>query len=150
MAAPTPDGPAPEPRKRRAARSARPTSPDEVSAYGRLREIHDRSYMVRAVVKAWKDQQTQDRALRERYAHWLIKALAVQAILVNAAFFLAGLKLLAVDEWTARTFILGAFGEIAALVLFVVKYLFTPPDDAILKYLPARDPQQRTRRSRGV
>lgn len=117
----------------------------DVDTYGRLREIQDRSHRVRAIVKAWKDQQAQDRKLREKYAHWLLVALAVQAALANLAFVLLGLGLLVVEPWTARSFLLAVFAEIAALVLLVVKYLFTPPGDTILKYLDERPRRQRPR-----
>lgn len=90
-------------------------------------------------MKAWKDQQAQDRRLRDRYAHWLLVSVAAQALLVNAAFLLLGLKLLAVEEWTARVFIAAVFAEIAALVLVIVKYLFAPPSDAILQFLDEPD-----------
>ncbi len=70
-------------------------------------------------------------------------ALAVQAVVVNVAFVLLGLGALAVEPWTARVFILAVFGEIAALVLLVVKYLFTPSGDTILKYLDERKPKER-------
>lgn len=36
----------------------RPTSPEDIDTYGKLREIQDRSNRIRAIVKAWKDQQT--------------------------------------------------------------------------------------------
>jgi hypothetical protein len=72
----------------------RPVSPEDIDTYGRLQEIQDRSHRVRAIVKAWKDQQTQDRKLREKYAHWLIIAMAVQAVVVNLVFVLLGLSVL--------------------------------------------------------
>lgn len=130
----------PEALRAKVAEIGRSISPDDIDAYGKLREIRDRSHRVRAFVKAWKDQQTQDRRLREKYAHWLMIAMAVQAVVVNAAFVLLGLGVLALEPWTARVFITAVFGEIAALVLVVVKYLFTPSGDTILKYLDERKP----------
>lgn len=116
----------------------RPVTSADVDTYGRLKEIHDRSYRVRVIVKAWKDQQTQDRKMREQYARWLMLAMAVQAVIVNVAFVLMGFGLLTVEPWTARTFIMAVFAEIAALVLLVVKYLYTPSTDKILDYLDDR------------
>jgi hypothetical protein len=121
----------------------RPVSSADIDTYGRLQEIQDRSHRVRAIVKAWKEQQAQDRQLREKYAHWLMIAMAVQAVLVNLVFILLGLGVLVVEVWTARVFIMAVFGEIVALVLLVVKYLFTPPGDTILKYLDERRPKER-------
>jgi hypothetical protein len=116
----------------------RPVTSEDVDTYGRLREIHDRSYRVRVIVKAWKDQQTQDRKMREQYARWLMLAMAVQAVVVNITFVLMGCGVLTFEPWTAKTFIMAVFGEIAALVLLVVKYLYTPSTDKILDYLDDR------------
>ncbi len=121
----------------------RPISAEDVATYGKLREIEDRSHRLRAIVKAWKDQQTQDRKLREKYAHLLMIAMAIQAVFINIAFLLIGFGLLVVEPWTARTFMMAVFAEMAAMVLLVVKYLFTPSGDAILKYLDERKPKTR-------
>jgi len=43
----------------------RPVSTEDVDTFGRLQEIQDRSHRLRAIVKAWKDQQTQDRRMRD-------------------------------------------------------------------------------------
>ena len=50
-----------------------PMSLSDVDSYGKLRHIQDRSHQIRTIVKAWKDQQTQDRKMRERYANYLIR-----------------------------------------------------------------------------
>jgi hypothetical protein len=121
----------------------RPVTSEDIDTYGRFREIEDRSHRVRAIVKAWNDQQTQDRKLRERYAHWLMLAMAAQAVVINLAFVLLGCGVLIVEPWTARVFIAAVFAEIAALVLLVVKYLFTPTGDTILKYLDELKPKER-------
>ena len=125
----------PLPLKDRVRNTSGPVTPEDIAAYGKPREIQDRGHRLRAIAKAWKDQQTQDRKLREKYAHWLMIALAIQAILVNALFILLGTGILTGEPWTARVFIMAVFGEIAALVLLVVKYLFAAPSDTILKYL---------------
>ena len=46
-----------------------------------------------------------------------------------------GFQCLTFEAWTARTFIMGVFAEIAAMVLIVVKYLFTPSSDKVLEFL---------------
>lgn len=76
--------------------------------------------------------------MREKYARWLMAALAIQAVLVNLVFVLIGFSVMTFEPWTARTFIMSVFGEIAALVLLVVKYLYTPSSDKILDYLDER------------
>ena len=120
-----------------------PVSSEEIDVYGQLTSIRDRSHRLRTLVKAWKDQQTQDRKLREKYANWLMLALAIQAVIVNVAFVLLGVGLLTVEPWTARTFIVAVFGEIAALVLLVVRYLFVPQSP--LGFPAAKGPRKRRR-----
>jgi hypothetical protein len=113
----------------------KPVSSDEVDSHGKLRRIRDRSYQVRTIVKAWKDQQAQDRTMRERYANYLIAAMGLQAGVVNVVFVLMGCGVLSFEAWTAKTFIVAVFAEIAAMVLIVVKYLFTPSSDRVLQVL---------------
>ena len=98
--------------------------PEDVDVYGRLREIEDKSYKLRTVLEAWERQQSEERALRQGYAKKILVALFVQMGLVNVAFFAIGLGWLAVEEWVANTFIMAVFGEIAAMALIVIKYLF--------------------------
>lgn len=112
-----------------------PVTSSDVDTFGKLRQIEDRSHQVRTLVKAWKDQQTQDRKMRERYATCLIGAMGVQALVVNVVFVLMGCGVLTFEAWTARTFIMSVFAEIAAMVLIVVKYLFTPSSDRVLQFL---------------
>ena len=61
----------------------KPVSSSDVDSYGKLRHIQDRSHQIRTIVKAWKDQQAQDRRMRERYATYLIVAMGTQALIVN-------------------------------------------------------------------
>jgi len=98
--------------------------PEDVDVYGRLREIEDKSYKLRTVLEAWERQQSEERALRQGYAKKILIALFVQMGLVNIAFFAMGFGWLAVEQWVANTFILAVFGEIGAMALIVIKYLF--------------------------
>ncbi|MBI1917274.1 MAG: hypothetical protein HYS12_21450 [Planctomycetes bacterium] len=113
----------------------KPVSSSDVDSYGKLRQIQDRSHQIRTIVKAWKDQQAQDRKMRERYAIYLIVAMGVQALVVNVVFVLMGCGVLSFEAWTAKTFIMSVFAEIAAMVLIVVKYLFTPSSEKVLQFL---------------
>lgn len=113
----------------------KPVSSSDVDTYGKLRQIEDRSHQVRTIVKAWKDQQTQDRKMRERYANYLILAMGLQAFVMNVIFVLIGCGVLTFEPWTAKTFIVSVFAELAAMVLIVVKYLFTPSSDRVLRFL---------------
>ena len=120
----------------------RPVAPADVDTYGRRKRILDRSYQIRTIVKAWKDQQAQDRKLRQRYATWLISALGIQTLVVNVVFILLGCNVLEAEPWTARLFITSVFAEITALVLIVAKYLFAPPSDKILGILEPAKPRK--------
>ena len=90
---------------------------------------------LKAVLEAWAKQAKDERELRKLYAKWLIWALFIQAIVVNIAFFFIGFGCLKVDEWTARTFIIAVFSELAAMVFFIVKYLFAQQDKNVLNLI---------------
>jgi hypothetical protein len=116
---------------------AKPVSPSDVDSYGKLRQIQDRSHQIRTIVKAWKDQQAQDRKMRERYATYLMVAMGIQSLVVNIVFVLVGCGVLTFEPGTTKTFIVSVFAEIASMVLIVVKYLFTPSSDRVLQLLRA-------------
>jgi hypothetical protein len=122
-----------------------PLALSDVDSYGKLREIQDRSHQIRTIVKAWKDQQIQDRRMRERYANYLIAAMGLQTLVVNVVFVLIGVGMLTFEPWTARTFIMAVFAEIAAMVLIVIKYLFTPSSDKVLQFLHEKKSSTRIR-----
>lgn len=123
----------------------KPVSREDVDTYGRLKEIHDQSHRTRTIVGAWKKQQTEERAMRRTYATSLLIALGIQALLVNAIYVLVGCKVLVFDPWTARTFIMAVFAEIAAMVFWIVKYLFRQTGNEILQ-LDMKAPKPKKRR----
>jgi hypothetical protein len=110
----------------------RPVTSDDIDVYRELQRIKDETFRLRTVLRAWKDQQAQDRKLRSRYATWLMIAMGIQMLVVNVVYILMGCGILSYEQWTANTFIMGVFAEVAALVLLIVKYLFTPASDKIL------------------
>jgi hypothetical protein len=73
--------------------------------------------------------------MRKTYATALLAGLGVQMLLVNAAFFLIGFKLLQVEQWIANTFIMAVFAEIAGMTFFVIKYLFPKVSSDVLATL---------------
>ena len=91
-----------------------------------MKVTRDRSNYLRTLVGAWKEQQVEDRNLRNRYATWLLWLMTAQIIAIHTIFLLLGLGVLTVERWTASTFITAVFAEVAGLVLIVVKYLFQP------------------------
>lgn len=115
-----------------------PVSSADIDVYGRLQDIENERYRIRTVLSAWKQQQTQDRSMRRSYANWLMIAMGGQMVVINVIFVLIGCGVLSFEAWTAKTFIMAVFGEIAALVLLVVKYLFAKPDDTILKLIDVK------------
>lgn len=90
---------------------------------------------LKEVLDAWSKQAKDERELRKSYAKLLLLALFFQTVLVNLAFFLIGFDWLKMDEWTARTFIITVFSELAAMVFFIVRYLFAPQDKNILNLI---------------
>lgn len=122
-----------------------PVTSSDVDSYGRLKQIEDRSHQVRTIVKAWKDQQIQERAMRERYARYLIAGMGLQALLINVVFILIGANVLSFEPWTSRTFIMAVFADIAGMVLIVVKYLFTRSSDNLLQFLNRKKSSSRGR-----
>ena len=97
---------------------------DDVDVYARIHEVENKSYKLRRVLAAWEHQHSEERALRKTYAKWLLVILSVQALLINVAFFLIGFGWLVVEQWVATSFIVAVYGEVAAMTLIVVKYLF--------------------------
>jgi hypothetical protein len=115
--------------------SARSTRAADVRITADAQAARDRSRHINEGVEKWSRQQDADRSLRQAYARLLIWGLYGQAILVNAAFFAIGMGKLTVDAWTARIFIMAVFGELAAMVFFIVKYLFRSTGDEIIKHV---------------
>jgi hypothetical protein len=42
----------------------------------------------------------------------------------TSPFFAIGVHWIEVEQWTANTFIMAAFGEMAGMTFFIIKYLF--------------------------
>ena len=101
-----------------------PVTSEQVDTYGKLREIEDKSKKARVLLDAWERQHNEERNLRKHYAAWLLFALLLQMLFVNLSFFLIGIEYLKIEQWVAQTFIVSVFGEIAAMVFWIVKFLF--------------------------
>lgn len=107
----------------------------DVDVYRSVREIEDKSFKVRTVMGAWEGQQREERQLRRGYAKWLLIALLAQMFVVDIAFFLIGWSVITVDRWVAEAFILGVFGQVSAMTLIVIKYLFPETGSQILSLI---------------
>ena len=112
-----------------------PVSSDDIDTYTRLRDVEDRSHRVRTILAAWSNQQQHDREMRQRYASWLAWIMSAQLLVLNVAFILVGIGTLRLDKWTVNLFVVSVFGEIVALTVIVVKYLFPTTSDKLLDLL---------------
>jgi hypothetical protein len=110
-------------------------SSDDIEPWARFREVEDRSYRLRTLVQTWEHQQREERKLRRDYASRLLWIWVVQALVVNLAFVLIGLRILVVDQWVANAFILSVFVELVGMVLIVMRYLFPKDGDSLLKLI---------------
>jgi hypothetical protein len=112
-----------------------PVTPDQIDSYAQISQVERENARHAAILEAWKTQHGQEINLRERYAFFLLGLMAVQVLLVNIAFFLIGFGYMTIDEWTARTFMMAVFAELAAMTFWIVKYLFPPATKSILELL---------------
>lgn len=110
--------------------SSTPLSTDDLTA---KQAADDFSLYVFQVVNKWSEQQSSDRSMRTWCAIVLGVIFLLQVAAINTAFFMTGRKMLCVDEWTARVFITAVFSELAAMVFFIVKYLFRSTGDEVIR-----------------
>jgi hypothetical protein len=127
-----------------------PAKHEDLEVLGRYKERIGRSRNIAKVLGEWKNQQVQDRALRDRYARYLIWLMAFQILCINVIYLLMGCRVLVYDPWASSSFTMGVFVELTALVLVVVKYLFQSSSDKILDLVHSRTKQMGTpKQSRG-
>jgi len=107
----------------------------DIDTYERLQKVHDSSFRIRTILNAWEKQQVEERGIRRKYAWCLLIGLFVEAMVANIAFFMIGFGVITVTQWVANTFIVGIFGEIAAITLIVVRYLFPQIGKEVLDML---------------
>ena len=101
-----------------------PVTEDEISKYGKYKEIEDKSYKLRVIIKSWEKQQEEERKLRSNYAYWLLAGLFLQVLILYVSFFLLGLNYLNFDKWVINIFVVSVFGETIALVMVIIHNLF--------------------------
>lgn len=98
----------------------------------KLQEANDKSHKLHAVLESWSTQKSEERKLRKLYALCFVVILALQIIIMNVVFVLAGCSILTLSETQFNVFFVSMFGEIAALVLIITKYLFHQDSDTKL------------------
>lgn len=76
------------------------------------------------VVKLFEDSINNELELKNKYAVILIVILAIQLVILNVIFILAGLGILKYSDVSFNLFITGGIAEIFVLVRVIVKHLF--------------------------
>jgi hypothetical protein len=114
-----------------------PVEPSDVDAWLRVREADERLHRLETVIRAWEEQQREERSLRSIYAKVLIAILGAELAAIFAAFFLVGAGLLHPPQWMAEGFLLTGFLQSTGLVLIVVKYLFPERSSEVLRLVEA-------------
>lgn len=110
-----------------------PVEPSDVDALLRLRDSDERLSRLRTLVRAWEEQQREERKLRRTYALLLIIILVLELLAIFVAFFLIGTGQLTPPKWVGEGFLLAAFAQSTGLVLVVVKYLFPERSSDVLQ-----------------
>ena len=90
-----------------------PVSSYDIEVYDRLSQIQTRGQEARG-----------DYSLRLFYGRALLVLLFAQVVAVTAVAFLMGFNIIQLDRWVATTFLGGTLGEVVAMTLVVVRYLF--------------------------
>jgi O-acetyl-ADP-ribose deacetylase (regulator of RNase III) len=123
-------------------------STDDLTRAERLTKLQDDSWVVHEVVTVWREQANSERDLRRTYAKALLAALFAEALFASTMFILLGCGVLTVSEWVANVFFAIVFGQIAAGVLAITRYLFPPGrgDVLIAELLRLRHSKERKNR----
>ncbi len=107
----------------------------------RVFDATSRREMTLSSLEVWEQQQNSERRLRERFAGRILRLTWIQLGLINLFVLASGLSLLKLDPSILKTLILSVFGELAALLLVMARFLFPIP-----KGRPASLPRRRERR----
>lgn len=105
------------------------TSFVEVSEYDD--DFSTGDYVIINLVETWKEQQTADRVLKEKYGKWIMWILALEFIFMSGILIFIGLGKLHFDEWVINAFIVTTFGQIMGVVYLIVNNLFSDGNQII-------------------
>ena len=105
------------------------TSFVEVSEYDD--DFSTGDYVIINLVETWKEQQTADRVLKEKYGKWIMWILALEFIFMSGILIFIGLGKLHFDEWVINAFIVTTFGQIMGVVYLSVNNLFSDGNQII-------------------
>lgn len=101
----------------------------EVSEYDD--DFSTSDYVIINLVETWKEQQTADRDLKEKYGKWIMAILVIEFIFMGGLLIAIGLGKLTFDEWVINAFIVTTFGQITGVVYLIVKNLFSDGNQII-------------------
>ena len=90
-------------------------------------------YISTEIIKTWKAQHDSDIELRQQYARYLLRILAIESALMLSIFFGIGLGLLVYTEKTVQLFLTLSVGQIIGAIYIIVKYLFSKDSHVILR-----------------
>ena len=90
----------------------------------KVQEASDKSHKLHSLLLSWENQQNEERKLRKLYSICFLVFLGIQLVLLNISFFFIGIKVITINDIQFNVFYGSMFGEIAALVLIVTRYLF--------------------------
>ena len=90
-----------------------PVTSEDVDTYERLSQIEARS-----------EGERGQRKLRLIYGTTLLGLLFAQIVAVTFFMFLLGFGVISIDRWVTATFVGGTLGEVSAMTILVVRYLF--------------------------
>jgi hypothetical protein len=106
----------------------RPIRPGDVSAdeWVKISDARMRRDMVDRVLDKWGQQQDEDRKLRRFVAIWLLGLMTVEVGVLFVAFLVLTYvpPSIEINQWLASSFVVGVFGQVAAMAFAVIGYLF--------------------------
>jgi len=99
--------------------------------------VSEQVYSSRAAVilTEWREQNNQDRRMRQRFATWVFVLLSGQLIFFAVFVVLLGLGMLNYDELETSLLYPSWFGQIAMFGWAIVRYLFKERDVSLIHQL---------------
>ena len=98
------------------------------------RHLLDKS-TTESIINEWREQQSADRKLRQKYSNWLLGVFLAQILTFTAIFWLASFKIVVI-ETSQLTYWLGALViEIIGLVSIIATGLFKNTTEELYKLI---------------
>lgn len=110
-------------------------SPETLDVYERQVRITDSSHRLRTMLDAWRDQQSDERSLRSKFAGAMLGAVLLEILIAATALFLLGFGIMKLDQWVANVFFGGVFLQTVGMASVVLRYLFPDKSSGLLDVL---------------